>query len=326
MSEPKLWKGFPHVLRSQQFDVDTLIALFEQAEEIDADPQKFSSSLKGKRFGILFAEASLRTRLSHQFAAEDLGARTFVESQAKIFSTFDIKGESLEDAVEVCGQLGVDGLVIRWDREGAADDASVQAGGRFPIINGGDGSEQHPTQGIGDVFTIWREPGRLLERSKVTVAYVGDMTGRAVRSLVYQLSKFPNVNNVFISPESAMMRRDVIQHLEEHGRPHLETCNPDWNDLAPEVDVWYWTRSQSERRKGVERDRMEREITDDCFVCTPERAATMKPTAIILHPLPRNKELPRAIDVDLRARYFQEVKNCMLGRKALFHTIFQHLG
>lgn len=313
------WRDFPHVIESQQFELQNLVALFELAETLRTAPPSFAgSTLAGKNLALLFSQPSSRTRASFQLAAERLGARVHVDVHMRTFSSV-VKGESLEDTVRMFMEFGMDGQIIRWHEEGAVARAAAVIPAHYPFVNAGDGPGQHPTQALLDVYTIWRED-KTLDRDLV-VAVLGDLEGRAVRSLVYLLAKNPRVSFYFIGPENARMKPDLLTHLRDHHRVYSECTRPNLLELAPAFDVLYVTRPQLEYRGDAEQQALLTAFRP--FIVTPEVVGEMKSNAIILHPLPRNFELPSEIDGDPRARYFAQMKNGLWLRMALLHTIFQ---
>ena len=174
-----------HFVESQQLDKQTIFSLFKKADELERFNEKILSK---KILATLFYEPSTRTRLSFESAMIKLGGNVISTENAKEFSSA-VKGESLEDTIRIVSSY-VDVIVIRHFEEGAARIASSVSS--VPVINGGDGSGQHPTQALLDVYTVYKEIGRL---DSLTVVIVGDLKhGRTIRSLCYLLGKFENIN------------------------------------------------------------------------------------------------------------------------------------
>jgi len=179
-----------HIIEAQQFDKEILFKLFEKADKFR---MKINNCLGGKILATIFYEPSTRTRLSFESAMLKLGGLIISTENAKEFSSA-IKGESIEDTIRVISPY-CDCIVIRHYEEGAAK--RMAAVSDVPIINAGDGAGQHPSQALLDLYTIWREIGRV---EHFTITFVGDLKyGRTVRSLCYLLGKFHGVNIIFVS-------------------------------------------------------------------------------------------------------------------------------
>lgn len=296
---------FKHLIESQQFTKDILFELFEDADYLrtNSAPKR----LKGKIIATLFYEPSTRTRLSFESATLKLGGQVISTENAKEFSSA-VKGESLEDSIRVISSF-CDCIVMRHHEEGAAKNASLVSD--VPIINAGDGKGQHPTQALLDMYTIYKELGRL---NNLKIALVGDLfSGRTVRSLCYLLAKFDNVEPVFISPENLKMKDDIKEYLQKHGIHFRE--EDDLNKVLPEVDVVYMTRIQKERLslEDYEKAKGKYIINSDNFELIPKGS-------IVMHPLPHVEEIDLPIETeqnDKRIAYFRQVKNGLYARMAL---------
>jgi aspartate carbamoyltransferase catalytic subunit len=182
-----------------------------------------------------------------------------------------------------------------------------------PVINAGDGAGQHPTQALLDMYTIVDAFSGI---DSLKIAMVGDLRyGRTVRSLSYLLTKYENVEIIFVSPPVCKMEGDIKAYLDRNKLPwHEET---DLATVAPEVDCIYMTRIQKERFHSAE----DYQAAAGKYILTPDRVQTMKPGAIIMHPLPRVDEIPKAVDDDPRARYFQQAQNGLYIRMALLYLL-----
>lgn len=301
-----------HILRSQQFDRPALERLFVNTDNLIRNFENpdtrigLKKLLFGKTLFAVFYEPSTRTRFSFCSAAHHLGMDTVQTENAREFSSA-VKGETLEDTIKVLCQYDPDIIVLRHDETGAADRAAavVEANGyKVSIVNAGDGRGQHPTQALLDLYTIQRELGKI---DGLTVTIGGDLlNGRTARSLVYLLTKFRNVNFVFISPPNLKMGDDIIGHLNEHGVEFRESDNIE--DALTETDIVYWTRIQKER--GSVNGTVDLTIRFEHMKCLKERSA-------LLHPLPRVDEISKDVDSDLRAAYFRQVRNGMFIRMSL---------
>jgi aspartate carbamoyltransferase catalytic subunit len=298
-----------HVIESQQFSRTLLEELFDRADDMRADPHRAGGRLQGRIMAALFYEPSTRTRLSFESAMLRLGGRTIGTDNAREFSSV-AKGETLEDTIRIVAGYA-DVIVLRHHEEGAARRAAAVSD--VPVINGGDGRGQHPTQSLLDLYTIRDELGRL---DGVRVAMVGDLAnGRTGRSLAYLLSKFRDVEVWFVAPPQVAMGRDIKGHLDEHGVPWHET--EDLEAVLPQVDVVYQTRIQQERFADEESYRQVRGV----YVVGPGTMARLRRDAIVMHPLPRLDEIDPAVDGDPRAAYFRQARNGVQVRMALLDLV-----
>ncbi|MBO0709072.1 MAG: aspartate carbamoyltransferase, partial [Candidatus Dormibacteraeota bacterium] len=228
-----------HVVAAQQFSRPLLEAIFERTDEMRADPARAAGRLQGQVMAALFYEPSTRTRLSFEAAMLRLGGRVMGTDNAREFSSA-AKGETLEDTIRIVAGYA-DVIVLRHVEEGAAERAALVSD--VPVINGGDGRGQHPTQALLDLYTIQDELGHI---DGTRVAMVGDLAnGRTVRSLSYLLAKFDGVEITFVAPPQVQMGEDLKTYLTERGVRWRETV--DLDPVLPEVDVVYQTRIQKER-------------------------------------------------------------------------------
>jgi aspartate carbamoyltransferase catalytic subunit len=298
-----------HVLESQQFSRPLLDELFERADDMRADRHRAAGRLQGRIMAALFYEPSTRTRLSFESAMLRLGGSTIGTDNAREFSSV-AKGETLEDTIRIVAGYA-DVIVLRHHEAGAARRAAAVSD--VPVINGGDGRGQHPTQSLLDLYTVRDELGRL---DGVRVAMVGDLAnGRTARSLAYLLSKYRDVEVWFVAPPQVGMGRDIKQHLAEQGVPWHET--EDLEAVLPRVDVVYQTRIQKERFA----DEATYQAVKGVYVIGPEAMARLGPDAIVMHPLPRLDEIDPAIDADARAAYFRQARNGVQVRMALLDMV-----
>jgi len=302
-----------HIIESQQFDRDFLEKkLFPLAKEMEKVVKEGGSDiLTGKRMITLFYEPSTRTRASFEMAMDLLdGKVVFSTENARQFSSA-AKGETLEDTIRILNGYRPDVIVLRYDEEGGAKRAAEVS--QVPIINAGDGTGQHPTQALLDLYTIQKEIGRI---SDTSIAMVGDLTrGRTVRSLSYLYTKFPGVKIYFISPEATKMRDDIKEYLKEK-RIRFEEGN-DLREVASKVDVIYQTRTQKERGSLLGKD-------DKSFsLVNQEVLNLMKKDAIVMHPLPHTEEIAPEVDLDPRAAYFRQAENGLYIRMALLKLLLK---
>ncbi|MHC1785254.1 MAG: aspartate carbamoyltransferase [Anaerolineaceae bacterium] len=254
------------------------------------------TNMAGKILSVLFFEPSTHTRLSFETAMLRLGGQVVSVQDAKASSSA-VKGESLYDTGRMINGYA-DIAVIRHMQEGSA--LELADGARIPVINGGDGSGQHPTQALLDVYTIQKEKGRL---NNLTVTLAGDLkNGRTVHSLSWLLGKY-GPRFYFVSPEELRMPADLTKDLTDDGIEVIETDN--LSEAARKSDVLYMTRVQKERftdMKAYERLRGQYIINDDLIQAS-------KPGITIMHPLPRVDEIAREVDAYEGAAYFRQAAN-----------------
>lgn len=320
-----------HVINVRDFSPEDLNSLFQRTTKLKSaykNRKDWVSTqgqlLTGQILVSLFYEPSTRTRLSFESAMNLLGGRVIGTENAREFSS-EVKGETLEDSIRIIGAYG-DVIILRHYEVGAAARAaSVSA---VPIVNAGDGDGEHPTQALLDLYTI-REA--LPRRNDLTVTFVGDLkNGRTVHSLAHlfgqtascELATVSHIN--FIGPESFQIPEAVTGYLKKFGvsfEVHVS--------LTPEVlatsDIVYMTRPQLERSKS-EKDReraVESLIDGKLYTLTPKLADCLKKSAIIMHPFPRNKELPEELDVLPQARYFEQAGNGLYVRMALLLDLLE---
>ena len=258
--------------------------------------------LKGKIIGNCFFEPSTRTRLSFEVAIKRLGGEVIGFDDATNSSLQ--KGETLADSVRIISSY-TDALIIRYPKEGATRLAAEFSS--VPIINGGDGANQHPTQTLLDLFSIYECQGRL---DNLTIACVGDLKyGRTTHSLVQALTYF-NANFIFISPESLGMPNYMLEELNKKGI-FFRYANS-IEDVIRDVDILYMTRIQKERF-----DETEYKYMTMRYLLEAESLKNAKSSMRVLHPLPRLNELSIDVDNSQHAYYFQQAKNGVYARMAL---------
>jgi aspartate carbamoyltransferase catalytic subunit len=308
--------AFPlaHVIESQQFDRELLEVVFQTADQMKADlfgERRFAKSLDGRIMASLFYEPSTRTRFSFESAMLRLGGAVITTENAREFSSA-AKGESLSDSTRIMNGYA-DVIVMRHNEAGSAARASEIS--CIPVINAGDGAGQHPTQALLDMYTI---VDAFPEKKGLKIAMVGDLRyGRTVRSLSYLLTKYENVEIIFVSPPVCKMEGDIKAYLDKNNVSWREET--DLAKVAPEVNCVYMTRIQKERFHDPE----DYKTAAGKYVLTPQRVRTMKSDAIIMHPLPRVDEIPKEVDDDPRARYFQQAMNGLYIRMALLYLLLK---
>ncbi len=267
--------------------------------------------LKGKVMGSCFFEPSTRTRLSFETAMNKLGGSVVGFADAGVTSVK--KKETLYDSMKVIGQYA-DVVAMRHPVEGAARRAAEAT--HVPILNGGDGANQHPTQTLLDLFTILECQGTL---DGLHIAMVGDLKyGRTVHSLAQAL-KYYNVTLSFVAPKSLQMPGYITEELDEAGTPY--TCHEHMSGVLKHADIVYMTRIQGERFP----DKMEYEKIKDVYVLSADMLKESKPTMRVLHPLPRVNEITPDVDDTSHAYYFQQAENGLYVRQALLGLVLGQL-
>ena len=313
-----------HVLMAQQFrDPEILLELFRSADKLATLAEHHETLTPLRRLlegGIMyevFYEPSTRTRFSFWAAADMLGMHICFSESAGHFSSA-VKGETLEHTIRVLAGQRVNAIVIRHPETGAAQRAATVVDKYYPnkvaIINAGDGRGQHPTQALLDVYTIWKKLGRL---NNLVVVIGGDLVnGRTCRSLAYLLSKFSGIRLVFVSPPELAAGNDLLEHLNESGISwKMET---DLASVLPTADVVYWTRVQRERLADPSRFVELR----DAFHIGSKEMLLLKPSAILMHPLPIVGEISPEVDDHPQAAYFDQANNGQPIRAALLLHVF----
>jgi len=259
----------------------------------------------------LFYEPSTRTRLSFESAMLRLGGKVIGTENAREFSSA-IKGESLEDSIRVISKYA-DCIVIRHFQEGSAKIAAKIS--TVPIINAGDGKGQHPTQALLDVYTIYKELGKI---DNIRIAMVGDLaTGRTVRSLCYLLAKFKDIEITFVSPENLKMKGDLKNYLNKKNIIFKEES--ELNKVLPEVDIIYITRIQKERMNLEDYEKAKGK-----YIIDMKNLNLIKTNSRIMHPLPHIEEIQLPIEIeetDPRIAYFRQAENGLYIRMALLNMI-----
>jgi aspartate carbamoyltransferase catalytic subunit len=294
------------IISIKDFSRKEIDYMFNAAKKMEPIAAKGSNMLKGRILATLFFEPSTRTRLSFEAAMHKLGGSTIGFAEAEIASVK--KGENLADTVRTVENYA-DVIAIRHPLEGAARLAAEFS--KVPIINGGSGAEEHPTQALLDLYTIKKEKGKI---DGLKIALVGDLRyGRTVHSLAYAFSLY-DIELYLISPESLKMRREVLRTIKEKISVTEKTGLEKTVSL---VDVLYVTRIQKERFP----DPAEYAKVKGSYRIDSKTLSEAKKDLIILHPLPRVDEIAAEVDNTTHARYFQQVWNGIVVRMALLALI-----
>ena len=281
---------------------EKILYLLEMAKEFEKKPNR--KILDGKVVATLFFEPSTRTRLSFETAANRLGARVIGFTDPK--ATSSSKGETLKDTIIMVSNYA-DIICMRHYLEGAARYASEVT--NVPIVNAGDGSNQHPSQTMLDLYSIYKTQGTL---ENLNIYMVGDLKyGRTVHSLLMAMRHF-NPTFHFIAPEELKMPEEYKLYCRQHGIKYVEHTEFDENVIA-EADILYMTRVQRERFT----DLMEYERVKDVYILKNSMLANTRPNLRILHPLPRVNEIAYDVDSNEKAYYFQQAHNGLFARQAL---------
>ncbi|MBQ2507241.1 MAG: aspartate carbamoyltransferase [Bacteroidaceae bacterium] len=281
---------------------EKIMYLLEMAHEFEKNTNR--KILEGKVVATLFFEPSTRTRLSFETAANRLGARVIGFADPKI--TSGTKGETLKDTIMMVSNYA-DIICMRHYLEGAARYASEVA--PIPIVNAGDGANQHPSQTLLDLYTIYQTQGTL---ENLNIYMVGDLKyGRTVHSLLLAMRHF-NPTFHFIAPDELKMPEEYKEYCEQQGIKYKE--HKEFNsEIIKDADILYMTRVQKERFT----DLMEYERVKDVYILKKEMLKDTKDNMKILHPLPRVNEIAYDVDEDPKAYYFQQAKNGLYARQAI---------
>ncbi len=295
------------IISIYDFSKPELLHILGIAKQIHQNPVRYAQILKGKVIATLFFEPSTRTRMSFCSAAEQLGASVIGFSHSNVTSIQ--KGESLWDTIKMTEQYA-DAIVIRHPLEGAARLAAEAS--QVPVINGGDGANQHPTQTMLDLYTIQKAKGRL---SNLQVGFLGDLKyGRTVHSLVTALSYF-NPTFYFISPDGLKMPQQYLEELKEKNIRFFETAN--LNLALDRLDILYVTRIQKERFAQP----LEYQKYKGIYRIDKAVLAKANSDLKIMHPLPRVDEIAKEVDDTPFALYFEQAAHGIPVRKALLMLI-----
>lgn len=289
------------------FSKDEYLRIMELAADFEKKPNQ--DLLKGKVVASLFFEPSTRTRLSFETAISRLGGR--IVGFADPGSSSATKGETLHDTIKMVSNYA-DLIVMRHPLEGAARYAAEVSG--VPVINAGDGANQHPTQTLLDLYSILKTQGTL---DNLNLFMVGDLKyGRTVHSLIQAMSEFKNPIFNFIAPPALQMPRAYKHHLKEKGIRYFE--HEEFTDIISEADIIYMTRVQKERFA----DPIEYEKVKNIYILKNSMLDNTKPNVRILHPLPRVNEISTDVDSNEKAYYFEQARNGVFTREAIItHTM-----
>lgn len=283
------------------FSSEEIIKILDMAEDFEKQPVR--KLLDSKVIATLFFEPSTRTRLSFESAINRLGGKIvgFTDSSSSSVT----KGETLHDTIKMVSSYS-DLIVMRHPIEGSARFASEVAS--VPVINAGDGANQHPTQTLLDLYSIRKTQGTL---ENLNIFMVGDLKyGRTVHSLMMAMSRW-NATFNFISPEELKMPDEFKLYLENQGLKYYE--HTDFTEIISRADIIYMTRVQKERFS----DPIEYEKVKNVYVLRNSMLGNTKPNMKILHPLPRVNEINIDVDTSPKAYYFEQALNGVFTRQAI---------
>ena len=290
-----------NLISIQDFSKDEILHILDVAKEFEKNREQ--NFLAGKVVACLFFEPSTRTRLSFEAAVNRLGARVIGFPDNKI--TSQSKGETLEDTIRIVSGYA-DMIVMRHPSEGAAAVAASVAS--VPVVNAGDGTNQHPTQTLLDLFAIRETQGRL---DHLTVNMVGDLKyGRTVHSLSEAMSLF-EPTFIFTAPEELKMPGKYLNFLDEKGIPYTQTQSLE--AYINDCDILYMTRVQQERFAFKE----DYEKVKDVYELNAAMLRNVRPNMKVLHPLPRVSEIHTDVDTTPYAYYFEQATGGMYVRMAV---------
>jgi aspartate carbamoyltransferase catalytic subunit len=284
---------------------DEHLRIIQLTKDFEQNPNQ--ETLKNKIIATLFFEPSTRTRLSFESAVNRLNGRVIGFADASSSSV--TKGETLKDTIKIVSSY-CDLIVMRHPLEGAAKYASEVS--NVPIINAGDGANQHPTQTLLDMYSIVKTQGKLEDLS---IFMVGDLKyGRTVHSLLMAMSQF-NTTFYFISPPELGMPEEYKSHLDKLGLKYYE--HRDFTEIIDKADIIYMTRVQKERFS----DPLEYEKTKNAYILRNDMLKHTKSNMRILHPLPRVNEISTDVDDNVKAYYFDQARNGLFVRQAIISSI-----
>lgn len=312
-----------HILRSDQFDRAFLDELYDITNKLRGIARSkrgrdyLQTLLSDKRAMLYFTQPSTRTFLSFLNACQILGVKTSEIRDPNTSS--ELKGETPEDAIRTFSSY-VDLIIMRSPVAGLAERIARlldRTQRRVPIINGGSGKDEHPTQALLDVYTLRRSFDERGGLDGKRIAMVGDvLRGRTVRSLARLMRHFEDTEVYFVSPEKLKIADDLRSYLTKHKVKFYESTV--FEEIIPMVDAIYMTRIQDE----YDSDGESKDIDYRGYHFSQEHLRILKKDAIVMHPLPRRQEIDVGVDDDRRAKYWRQERNGMWTRVALIARIF----
>lgn len=295
-----------HLVSISHCSAEDIMRILDRATLFERNPNR--DFLQGRVVATLFFEPSTRTRLSFETAVCRLGGKVIGFSDASTSSS--TKGETLKDTIKIVSNY-VDAIVMRHYLEGAAQYATEVS--PVPIINAGDGSNQHPSQTLLDLYSIRQTQGSLEQK---TIVMVGDLKyGRTIHSLIEGMQPF-SPRFIFVAPKELALPEEYRSYCREHNIP-FEEVTEFTSEVIAEADILYMTRVQRERFSDPE----EYERVKNVYILDRELLRLAKPNLKILHPLPRVQEIAQEVDDHPAAYYFRQALNGLYVRQSILSEV-----
>ena len=297
------------VISIKDFSREELDLIFKTAMDVEENPGRYYGSHPDKRVALLFLEPSTRTFGSFNTSAENLGCKILSNRSPEVTSM--AKGETLHDTIKMIECYDTDCIVIRDRHMGSARFASEVT--ELPVVNGGSGSQEHPTQAMLDLYTILKRRGRI---DGIRIGLTGDLRyGRTCSSLSYGLVNYDDVELFFVAPGILQVRREVEIYLQQRGVPYFKSES--LGEVIGDLDVLYVTRVQKERFP----DPTDYERVKGSYVVDLQVLGKAREELGVMHPLPRIDELHADVDKTSHAWYFEQAANGVPVRTALLHHV-----
>ena len=295
-----------HLVSISHCSAEDIMRILDRATLFERNPNR--DFLQGRVLATLFFEPSTRTRLSFETAVCRLGGKVIGFSDASTSSS--TKGETLKDTIKIVSNYA-DAIVMRHYLEGAAQYATEVS--PVPIINAGDGSNQHPSQTLLDLYSIRQTQGSLEQK---TIVMVGDLKyGRTIHSLIEGMQPF-SPRFIFVAPKELALPEEYRSYCREHSIP-FEEVTEFTSEVIAEADILYMTRVQRERFSDPE----EYERVKNVYILDRELLCLAKPNLKILHPLPRVQEIAQEVDDHPAAYYFRQALNGLYVRQSILSEV-----
>ena len=295
-----------HLVSISHCSAEDIMRILDRATLFERNPNR--NFLQGRVVATLFFEPSTRTRLSFETAVCRLGGKVIGFSDASTSSS--TKGETLKDTIKIVSNYA-DAIVMRHYLEGAAQYATEVS--PVPIINAGDGSNQHPSQTLLDLYSIRQTQGSLEQK---TIVMVGDLKyGRTIHSLIEGMQPF-SPRFIFVAPKELALPEEYRSYCREHNIP-FEEVTEFTSEVIAEADILYMTRVQRERFSDPE----EYERVKNVYILDRELLRLAKPNLKILHPLPRVQEIAQEVDDHPAAYYFRQALNGLYVRQSILSEV-----
>jgi aspartate carbamoyltransferase catalytic subunit len=297
------------VISIKDFSREDLALIFKTAMDVEENPGRYHGSHPDKRVALLFLEPSTRTFGSFNTSAENLGCKILSNRSPEVTSV--AKGETLHDTIKMIEGYDTDCIVIRDRHMGSARFASEVT--EMPVVNGGSGSQEHPTQAMLDLYTILKRRGGI---DGIRIGLTGDLRyGRTCSSLSYGLVNYDDVELFFVAPGILQVRREVEIYLQQRGVPYIKSER--LGEVIGDLDVLYVTRVQKERFP----DPTDYERVKGSYVVDLQVLGKARGELGVMHPLPRVDELHADVDKTSHAWYFEQAANGVPVRTALLHLV-----